>query len=417
VRRGGASRLAGLRVYYDFNWTSVFGHDRATFPGGKSLAHLVLRECPKGKTAALLLTVEEEPSSLTMETPDEYVAILPIHDYLNNAGADPASTYYARRSRMPLTQIGSLAEVTFSGSELDRFLDEHLTTELIARWIGRSSARNSVVSDLGSSVQPSAEYLVRALVGDDPELRDQLAQRLSDLDGGVPLRTLFVALTEGNVGRAIATSVMGGRLADRIADTRQRLEEYEALIHTAGASETDVQRFLEENPWIVGLPYVSSRARVEIPRGILDFVLDRFDGFFDVIELKGPQDPIIVEPQTIGQNRPPSASEYSLGPALAKALAQSHHYRALLDQTHGLENQYGLLDTRQPKILILLGRSDSLSETSKEILRQLNLSLHRVEVIPYDALGHRTAGLLNNVEAMWNRPDSEGVASGSAMDG
>ena len=151
-----------------------------------------------------------------------------------------------------------------------------------------------------------------------------------------------------------------------------------------------------------GCRIVGARGGVGVPRGALDFVLDRFDRFFDVVELKGPQDSIIVEPGSFsGATRPPSASHYSLGPALAKALAQAHHYRAVLNQTGGLGAQYGLADTRQPRILVLLGRSDSLSESSKEILRQLNLSLHRVEIIPYDILGLRTSGLLHNIEVLW----------------
>ncbi|MFH2210685.1 MAG: hypothetical protein ABIJ01_03505 [Pseudomonadota bacterium] len=93
---------------------------------------------------------------------------------------------------------------------------------------------------------------------------------------------------------------------------------------------------------------------------------------------------------------------YSLGPALAKALAQAHHYKALLDQARNLHDQYGLADTRQPRILIVLGCSTSLTATSREVLRQLNLSLHRVEVIPYDLLGTRTAGLLDNLESLLN---------------
>ena len=413
-RLGGASRLAGMRVYYDFDWRTVFGHDRATFPRGKSLARLVVRDCPTGKSPALLLTDQQGVTPSIRETADEYIAIVPIRDYLSNAGGDAASTYYARLSSRPLTQLPSLADIAFSSLELERFLDDNLTTELIAHWIGRSTDPDSVLNDLGIAARPAADRVFRELTGDDPGLRDELARQLEGLGDPIPIRRLLIALTELQHGRATAANVMGERLADRIADTRLKLEEYDQLIHTSTTSETDVQRFLEVNPWIVGLPYISARGRVEIPRGILDFVLDRFDGFFDVIELKGPQDPIVVEPAASDLARPHSASGYSLGPALAKALAQAHHYRTLLDQSAGLGAQYGLADTRQPKILILLGRSETLSESSKEILRQLNLSLHRVEVIPYDILGLRTSGLLSNVEALWRTIRSRSGSTGSS---
>jgi hypothetical protein len=348
------------------------------------------------------LTDLQDATPSILETADEYIVIVPIRDYLRNAGGDAASTYYARLSTRPLTQLSSLSDVAFSPSELERFLDDNLTTELIARWIGRFADPDLVLNDLGVAGHPAADRVFRELIGDDPGLRDELARQLEGLGDDIPIRRLLIALTELQPGRATAANVMGERLMDRIADTRLKLDEYDQLIHMSATSETDVQKFLEVNPWIVGLPYISARGRVEIPRGILDFVLDRFDGFFDVIELKGPQDPIVLEPAASDLARPHSASSYSLGPALAKTLAQAHHYRTLLDQSGGLGAQYGLADTRQPKVLILLGRTETLSESSKEILRQLNLSLHRVEVIPYDILGLRTSGLLTNVESLWH---------------
>ena len=170
-------------------------------------------------------------------------------------------------------------------------------------------------------------------------------------------------------------------------------------------SETDVQSFLEHYPWIVGLHYVRARGRVEVPRGVIDFVLDRFDGFFDIVEMKGPADAIVVERSgSIPDDRPGSPSRYTLGPALATALAQAHLYRSILSAAHTVRGQYGLSDTRQPRILILIGLSRQLTEGARDVLRELNLSLHRVEVVPYDLLGVRMAGLVNNLEALMARP-------------
>ena len=106
---GGSSRLAGIRVHHDFEWLAMFGHDRATFPRGKSLADLVARDCPPGKRPALLLTDQLNAAPSIIETDDEYVVVVPIVDYLNNTGADAASTYYARLSSRPLTQLPSLS--------------------------------------------------------------------------------------------------------------------------------------------------------------------------------------------------------------------------------------------------------------------------------------------------------------------
>jgi hypothetical protein len=132
-------------------------------------------------------------------------------------------------------------------------------------------------------------------------------------------------------------------------------------------------------------------------------VLERFDGFFDIVELKGPHDEIVTDRGNQSTPRPGSASEYNLSPALAQALAQAHHYRSLLERTGGLASEFGLRDTREPRILIVLGTGDAMSVSAKEVLRQLNLSLHRVEITPYDVLGQRAAVVLRNIEQLWTR--------------
>jgi hypothetical protein len=403
-RRGSHNRLGGLDVYYDFNWLNMFRHDRAIFPRGQSLAQLVRRDCPEGKTPCLLLTERDDIAPYIRMTDDRFIVVVPINDYLRNAGADAASTYYARLSTAPLTQLPSLSEVMFSSSELGHFLDEHLTLETLTSWLSRSSSRFQILQDLISSDSDSSSVdtaaALRKLDVEELAVFEEFAHYVRRLGGGSQLGELLEQVTLFEKGRAAAATALAHRLPERIADIREQLSLYGQLIALPSSTETDVQRFLEAHPWVVGLPYVRARARVEIPRGELDFVLERYDGFFDVVELKGPQELIVVERLSSGAMRPPSASAYSLSPALAGALAQAHHYRALLDQARDLHDQYGLTDTRQPRILIVLGCSTSLSDPSREVLRQLNLSLHRVEVIPYDLLGTRTLGLLNNLEAL-----------------
>jgi hypothetical protein len=404
TRRGGASRLLGIKVYYDFDWEIVFGHDRAMFPGGRSLAALIVQDCPSAKRPAILLTDRQDLSPTIRQTETEYVAVVPIRDYLRNAGGDQASTYYARLSAKPLTLLPSLAEVSFSVDELEAFLDANLTSELVRSWIERSDNPGAKLERVLGSADAYAPMVASQLAGSDPSLREALVRELAQPGRSATLRAFLLAVTGVREGRIAATAALAERLAERIADTRSRLDEYGDLIRVATTTETELQAFLERNPWIVGLPYVSARGRVQVPRGVIDFVLERFDGFFDVVELKGPHDDVVVDRGSPNSDRPSSASQYSLSPALAQALAQAHHYRGLLERTGGLASEFGLPDTREPRILIVLGTGDAMSAPAKEVLRQLNLSLHRVEVIPYDVLGQRTAVVLRNIEQLWTSP-------------
>jgi len=406
-RVGSPQFLAGIEVFHDFDWVETFGHDRRQFPRGQSLAQLVHNDCPAGRYPTLLLTEQDVAPSI-VETEERYTVIVPLDDYLGHSIADPASTYYARMCSTPMTRLATLAEVAFSPEQLHAFLAENLSYEVLTNWANEHPAHLSIlhkVSDAALDWQQAtsredAVAVLRGLVALDEQVIDAVLEYLGRFEGDAGVHHLLHRLTESAAGRASATSVLSDRLVDRIADTRRQLAAYGSLIESPDVTETDVQRFLEESPWIVGLPYVSARPRVEIPRGEIDFVLDRFDGFFDIVELKGPRDRVIVEPTEPHASRPASASAYALGPSLGGALAQAHHYRAILKQSRELSAQYGLGDTREPRILIVIGRSRDLSATAQEILRQLNLTLHRVEVLPYDILGRRTEGLLENIESL-----------------
>jgi hypothetical protein len=398
--------LAGLDIFYDFDWRSIFCHDRAIFPNGQSLSELARRDCPHGKEPALLLTVRDDAEARVVETDDRFVVIVRIREYLRDAGGDAASTYYARLAGKPLTRLPTLSEISFTPSELAAFLDANLTTELLSTWAASSEARSRVLSEgTPASANVRIDEILEAL-RDFETLDDRLldefvaySERFAE-DGG--MEALLDQVTRSGEGRLATTRVLADRLGERIADTRDQIAQYQQLIGSASVTETDVQGFLERNPWIVGLNYARARARVEIPRGEIDFVLDRYDGFFDIVELKGPGETIVKERTTseASDDRPPAGSSCSLGSALANALAQAHLYRSILDRSRDLNEQYGLQDTRQPRIIILLGRSTNLTTNGHEILRELNVSLHRVEVVPYDLLGKRMTGLLDNIEAL-----------------
>jgi hypothetical protein len=221
-RRGGPSRLLGLKVYYDFDWQEIFGHGRGMFPGGRSLAALIAEDCPSSKQPAILLTDREDLSPTIRQTETEYIAVVPIRDYLGISGGDQASTYYARLSSKPLSQLSSLAEVSFSPNELQAFLDANLTPELVAGWIERSDDPPGLIATVVGTASSSAPLLASQLVRGDPSLHEALVRELARADRAASLRALLLAVTDIREGRIAATSALAERLTQRIADTRER---------------------------------------------------------------------------------------------------------------------------------------------------------------------------------------------------
>jgi hypothetical protein len=211
---------------------------------------------------------------------------------------------------------------------------------------------------------------------------------------------LVRAITEDPTGRYVTGEVLAERAAQRVRDIRDAIADYESLLASATSTETDLQRFIEANPWLLGLDYAAIQARRPGPSGTMDFVLERFDGYYDVLELKSPQDQLVKAPDIASGEGVPPPHEYALSKDLGQALAQAMVYRDRMTRhSHAADELYGLSNARDARLIIVLGRIGGLPEHRRAVLHELNKSLHRIEVVPYDILGKRAAASLDNVEA------------------
>jgi hypothetical protein len=422
-RRGGATRLAGIDVYYDFEWLRVFPDNRAQFRNGQCLAKRVKDDCPTGKTPALLLTDRDEIKERAVETDSHYVLILNLPRYLKVAEADAALSYLANAVGTGIARLGDLAELAdeWTEEQLRAFLDLKLDADHIAEWATSDTGRMAQLREI-AGVEPNGESstdvasviaALRALEPLDPDILYAIADLTRPETDRAARLGLLRALTSDPAGRYEAGTVLGNRTADRVADVRKAAADYRTLLEDTSSTETDLQRFIEENPWLLGLDYAHIRPRRQIPRGIVDFILERFDGFHDLLELKSPQDPIITAPEA--PELPPPASDYALSPVLAGALAQVHVYRDVLTTDAATaERLYGLEHTRDPRAIIVIGRAELLPDHRRSVLRELNRSLHRVEIVPYDILAHRADAVLDNVERYVLAATDAGSTEGEA---
>lgn len=226
-----------------------------------------------------------------------------------------------------------------------------------------------------------------------PAVAERIAGIAARDDGDGRLELLW-SLMDDQLGRHDAGRVLGARTGERLDDARRAADAFDALLPTAG--ETEIQLFLEDNPWLLGLDYVQVRPRQTLARGAVDFLLERFDGFHDLLELKSPND-VLFEGGGPGDDVRP-ASAFRLSKPLSLALAQVHVYRDVLDLEQAHERMYGLRHTRDPRITILIGRASQLNDQEARVLHELNCSLHRIEVIPFDVLAGRARAVLDTVE-------------------
>jgi hypothetical protein len=332
--------------------------------------------------------------------------------YLESADGNAAATYLAQRLGRGITRAKSFSELgEVLPDELAQWLGERLDADVLARWASDSEERLQLLRTIGSGEDgdESSSDLGRALtaLGVLEELHPEIANAIGELvttetDLGARVE-LLRALTEDIDGRYAIGEILHERAGERLADAREAAGQFDDLLKTEG--ETKLQEFLELHPWLLGLDYARIRARQPIPRGAVDFLLERFDGFHDLLELKSPRAAIF---ETHGKDTGiRSPSSYRLSRPLALALAQVHAYRDALRHESATEELYGLPHTREPRITILIGLASELSKHQKRLLGELNRSLHRVEIVPFDILGRRARAILDNVERYLLLADDE----------
>jgi hypothetical protein len=404
-RRGAPRLLRGIAVFYDFRWRHYFTDNRTQFRNGKRLAEQVIKDCPDHLRPALLLTERDDVDEGALSTERYYVMVVNFPRYLESAEADAAAAYLAQRLGTGLTRAKRFSEVAAAdSSELAQWLNGRLDADVLSRWAAGDRERIDLLRAVADQAERSpgvetptdVERAVKAL--EVLQVLDaEVAQAVSELattetDPEARLE-LLRTLTQDVDGRYATAEVLRERSHDRLEDARAAADEFDRILGTAG--ETEIQEFLELHPWLLGLDYAQVRARQMIPRGTVDFLLERIDGYHDLLELKGPGD-AIFEVQT--RAALPSPSAYRLSRPLSLALAQVHGYRDALQYEEVVEKLYGLPHSRDPRSIILIGRASELSEGGERLLREFNRSLHRVEVVPFDVLADRVRANLANVE-------------------
>lgn len=402
-RTGGATFLDGIDVYYDFDWVATLGHDRSQFRNGQCLARLARDNCPDGKTAALLLTARDDIPERPITTNSHFYLVVNLPRYLAQSVGNAALTYRARRLETEIVRVAELQEL----ASRPEVIEAVLTAERVAEWVAAEPERRDQIREaLGADepAGPAADIpaLVAALGAlEELELEPDAVAAVARLFGpGVDRERrleLVRAVTEDPTGRYLTGEVLAERTPQRVADARNAMAAYQDLLDNPDTNETRMQRFIEDNLWLLGLDYAEMRPGQPLLLGAMDFLLERFDGFHDLLELKSPQDSII-NVKNVGGEALPSPSDYALSPRLAQALGQVHVYRDRLTRhAEAIEDLVGLPHTRDPRLIIVIGRADPLPDHSKRVLSELNKSLHRVEVVPYDFLAKRAHAVLDNV--------------------
>lgn len=380
-RTGGRTLLLGLDVYYDFRWRAVMSHGRTAFRYGKDLARRIRRDCPDGMTPILLLTTKDDVEEGVLETSDSNnIFVVRILEYLEKADAGAAGNYFGRNIQAnTLTAMGRATRKLPDSLNVASFMDRYANEATLTEWVRRKAGRMKVLQRI------AAPSIATAGVKEDSPVSFSTKRFIQDANQE-EIEEIVDGLVDTVNGRdAILRADL---IPHRIDAARKKVREYSDLLSSPDSSETDLQTFIAKNPSLLGLEYRDVISEKSILRCKVDFLVQRYDGYHDLVELKGPQDSII----RFREGDEARASSYSLSPTLANALAQVHLYREVLARATKeiLKDTYSIEHARDPRVTIVIGQASKLpNKTAKKILHQLNLTLHRMEVVPYDWLAKR----------------------------
>ncbi len=152
------------------------------------------------------------------------------------------------------------------------------------------------------------------------------------------------------------------------------------------------QKWFKKNKWILGTDVVSILEERDIDtENIADYLIEAYDGFLDIIELKKPDPDLNFWSPTLDhENYIPSSD-------LTKAVIQTMKY------IHEVEREADSIKFGQrvdnigvikPRGLLIFGRSNTWNKQQKEAYRILNCSFHNISILTYDHILGKAKQLL-----------------------
>jgi hypothetical protein len=191
------------------------------------------------------------------------------------------------------------------------------------------------------------------------------------------------ALAEANPKLAIKLSYA------RVQEEKLKIvEELEERLKTGGSSETtgsdSWQKWIYKNSWLFGVNYQQpiEKAKINIKGVMPDYLFPSLDGFVDVLEIKLPEDPVIVADVS-------HPGSWKWSPTANEAIGQVVNYLCEIDRLrydieHAIKSKYGIeVNLLKPHAFILVGNNRGWIPEKKEGLRKMNHSLHGIEVVTY----------------------------------
>lgn len=157
------------------------------------------------------------------------------------------------------------------------------------------------------------------------------------------------------------------------------------------------QKWIFNNSWLFGSNYQEpiEKQRINILGSMPDYLFPTVDGFVDVLEIKLPDDEVIVVDKS-------HKGSWKWTPQSNTAIGQVVNYLSEIDRLKfeiekNINKEYKKdISLLKPRAFILIGNSKNWDSVKLEALRKLNHSLHGIELITYFDLIQRGETFINS---------------------
>ncbi len=157
--------------------------------------------------------------------------------------------------------------------------------------------------------------------------------------------------------------------------------------------ENTWQSWFEKNSWVLGSDFVKVLDERAIDtEHIADFLLESYDGFLDIVEIKRPEGNLqFWHPKEDHGNYIPHIH-------LIKAITQSLNYLFEIEREANsvkFLERVGNVKTIKPRSTLIFGRSNDWNKKQQESFRILNSSYHNLTIMTFDHVlerGNRILG-------------------------
>jgi hypothetical protein len=199
----------------------------------------------------------------------------------------------------------------------------------------------------------------------------------------------------------LATHLARSQIQASRIDVLNKFTERLTKQYTETTGADSWQKWIYSHTWLFGVQYLSpfEKTKINLSGSMPDYLFPTVDGFLDVLEIKLPEDEVIIaDTSHAGAFKWSPETNIAIG-QVVNYLSDIEHFRYELQEK--ILKEYKVeVSIIKPRAFILIGNKEHWLKEKKEALRKMNHALHGIEVLTYYDLlqrGKETASMFSGV--------------------